>query len=192
MTYCEEQQHFENRLTSTIKIYIILICICRERICFCRERICCCLERNAFDSQTHSENVHINTRAKGNPVKAVREGSIIFRFERPASRKSANTEIAINSHGGSATCVKQNWTLDNRTGICIHLWALDWTLKWNSSPEQCINAPGWVRMNFRKLTPNGPILLLLELRITHHKVSRQKQKESMHSLGFACYIRLSI
>ena len=32
---------------------------------------------------THSVNVHVNTRAKGNPIKAVREGrSIILRFER--------------------------------------------------------------------------------------------------------------
>ena len=60
-----------------------LICFCRVRllfpwvICFCR------------DSLTHSENVHVNTRAKGNPVKAVREGSIIFRFEWPTSWKSA-------------------------------------------------------------------------------------------------------
>ena len=30
-----------------------------------------------------------NTKAKRNPVKAVREGPIIFRFERPTSRKSA-------------------------------------------------------------------------------------------------------
>ena len=30
---------------------------------------------------THSVNVHVNTRAKGNPMKAVREGSIIFRFD---------------------------------------------------------------------------------------------------------------
>ena len=36
---------------------------------------------------THSENV--STRAKRNPVKAAREGSIIFRFETPTSRKSA-------------------------------------------------------------------------------------------------------
>ena len=34
-------------------------------------------------------SVNVNTRAKGNPMKAVREGSIIFRFERPTSRKSA-------------------------------------------------------------------------------------------------------
>ena len=29
----------------------------------------------------HSVNVHVNTRAKGNPMKAVRDGSIILRFE---------------------------------------------------------------------------------------------------------------
>ena len=39
MSYCEEQQHFENRLTSTIKIsHPELICFCHEWICFCRER----------------------------------------------------------------------------------------------------------------------------------------------------------
>ena len=36
---------------------------------------------------TYSENVHVNTIAKVNPVKAVREGSMIFRFERPTSRR---------------------------------------------------------------------------------------------------------
>ena len=30
---------------------------------------------------THSVNVHVNTKAKGNPMKAEKEGSIIFRFE---------------------------------------------------------------------------------------------------------------
>ena len=30
-------------------------------------------------------NVHV--RAKGNPMKAVREGSIIFHFERPTSQR---------------------------------------------------------------------------------------------------------
>ena len=30
---------------------------------------------------THSVNVHVNTKAKGNPMKAAREGSIILRFE---------------------------------------------------------------------------------------------------------------
>ena len=44
------------------------------------------LRRAARDS---GENVHINTRAQGNPVKAVREGSVIFLFERHTSRKSA-------------------------------------------------------------------------------------------------------
>ena len=55
------------------------------------ELICFCCERFAFDvtELAFAENVHVNTRAKGNPVKAMREGSIIFRFERPASRKSA-------------------------------------------------------------------------------------------------------
>ena len=30
---------------------------------------------------THFMNVHPNTRAKGNPMKAVRDGSIIVRFD---------------------------------------------------------------------------------------------------------------
>ena len=35
--------------------------------------------------------VHVNTRAKGNPMKAVRKGSIILRFERPTSLQSAKS-----------------------------------------------------------------------------------------------------
>ena len=32
-------------------------------------------------SNAFRQRVHVNTRAKGNPMKAVREGSIIFRFD---------------------------------------------------------------------------------------------------------------
>ena len=40
--------------------------------------------RMYFVMLTHSAvNVHVNTGANGNPVKTVREGSIILRFERP-------------------------------------------------------------------------------------------------------------
>ena len=82
---------------------------------------------------THSQNVHVNMRAKGNPVKAAREGSIIFRFERPTSRRVSgdfrdrNHRINIGrsrvsiSHGRSVTCVNMDWTLDWRTEISIDL-----------------------------------------------------------------------
>ena len=39
----------------------------------------------------HSVNVHVNTGAKGNPIKAMKEDLIIFRFERPTSRKKAKS-----------------------------------------------------------------------------------------------------
>ena len=35
----------------------------------------------------HSVNVHVNEGAKGDRIKAVREGSIIFRFERPTRER---------------------------------------------------------------------------------------------------------
>ena len=39
-----------------------------------------------FMMLTHSAvNVHVNTGANGNPIKAVREGSVILRFERATS-----------------------------------------------------------------------------------------------------------
>ena len=51
---------------------------------------------------THSVNVHVNTRAKGNPIKAVRAGSIILRFERSKTelvpkviKRPGVSEIAI-------------------------------------------------------------------------------------------------
>ena len=93
-----------NRLTSTIRIsHYELICSCPEWSCFAVSDLLQCCERIAFPVNdlllswqlTHSENVHINTRAKGNPVQAAREGSIIFRFERPTSRKSAKCNRKI-------------------------------------------------------------------------------------------------
>ena len=106
-------------------------------ICFCREQIPFPVSDLLLPWQlTYSDNVHVNTIAKGNPVKAVREGSMIFRFERPTSRKSAkcnrNTRhfwchrINIGSrYRVSMTCVNMDWTLDWQTGIWIALWTLD-------------------------------------------------------------------
>ena len=110
---------------------------------------------------------------------------MIFRFERPTSRKSAkcnrNTRhfwchrINIGSrYQVSMTCVNMDWTLDWQTGIWIALWTLDQTLKWNSNPEQCINAPGCqCRMNFSKCTANSPSTLVrasLVTRAGRHRV----------------------
>ena len=72
-------------------------------------------DTDARVARDSGENVYVNTRALGNPVKAVSEGSLIFRFERPISRKGAKCNrktrrfwcrISI-SHG-----VNMDWTLD--------------------------------------------------------------------------------
>ena len=57
-------------------------CFCREQFAFAVSDLLQCRERITFPVSdlllpwelTHSENIHVNTRAKGNPVKAVREG----------------------------------------------------------------------------------------------------------------------
>ena len=102
----------------------------------------CCEEYQEFPRERT-----VNTRVKGNPVKAVREGSIIFRFESPTNRKSAkcnrktrrflcrrinigSSRVSIH-HGRSVACVNMYWTLDERTGS----WTLGLTLKWNSNPQ---------------------------------------------------------
>ena len=83
----------------------------------------------------------------GNPVKAVREGSIIFRFERPTSRKSVKCNrktrrfwcnhkinigrfrVSISHCKRSVTCVNMDWTLDSglltgglKSGLSSGLW----------------------------------------------------------------------
>ena len=65
---------------------------------------------------THSDNVHINTKVKANPVKAVREVSIIFRPEKvpnfiegPAVFRDRNQRVHIG-----------------RSRISISHWNLRW------------------------------------------------------------------
>ena len=54
-----------------------------------------------FVMLTHSAmNIHVNTGTNGNPIKAVREGSIILRFKRATStsqRKSAKSNQRVKS-----------------------------------------------------------------------------------------------
>ena len=48
---------------------------------------------------THSVNVHANARAKGNPVKVVREDSVIIRFQRPISIRERQRKVIEELRG---------------------------------------------------------------------------------------------
>ena len=79
-------------------------------------------------------NVHLNTRAKGNPVKSAREGSIILRFERPTSQQSAKSNRKTRCFQSSQSYDKQDWRSPVYSGRFEYIC-------WNSlySPHFCIH-----------------------------------------------------
>ena len=107
------------------------ICFCHEWFAFAMSDLLLSWQLNAFRDRT------CNMRAKGNHVKAVRECSRIFRYERPTSRRvsgvfrDCNHRINISRsrvsicHGCSVTCLNIDWTLEWRAGIWINLRTLD-------------------------------------------------------------------
>ena len=109
-------------------------------------------------------------------MKAVRDVSIILRFERPASQKSTKSNR-------NTSCFQRSQQQDKlgRSLVCCDLSKVSQILTGNSSdPKQCINAPG--RVNVSKCTPDSPSTLASASLVVSNNWKCLKIKEAKKKL----------